>query len=346
VWVYGPGWDIFMAFSWVPVFCLSHVLISGSGPSSADLLREGVVLALLVSFLHQPLTFGLVYCDPQQFALHRRLFVIAPVVAVAVALWAAVSNLSVVIPVAALWNLQHTLQQRYGLQRIYAAKSGYGSARLDRAVAYVPMAAALFAVAAMPRITELVQRSGLDPMNARAVALLVRLRPASAWLLVAALVATAVVMTALLRQEWLARPAANPAKWLYQLSSLALVASLVFDPAAGFIAYVSAHSVEYAVVVYRTAERRYGRGEDAGRQRGLLQRVGRNAPGRIGFFGLIVLGAFAIHNSVHGVAFNAVLYSVGALHFTYDAFIWKLRKPAVARDFAVVRQTAPAAPAS
>ena len=30
-----------------------------------------------------------------------------------------------------------------------------------------------------------------------------------------------------------------------------------------------------------------------------------------------------------------VLYTVGVLHFLYDGFIWKLRKPAVAAGFAI-----------
>jgi hypothetical protein len=37
------------------------------------------------------------------------------------------------------------------------------------------------------------------------------------------------------------------------------------------------------------------------------------------------------------VAYDTVLYTVGALHFTYDSVIWKLRKPAVASSFAIAR---------
>jgi len=339
VWIYGAGWDLFVALCWVPVFLVWHLLLAGTGPSTDRLLQEGVVVALLVSFLHQPLTFGLVYGDGNQFALHRRLFAWAPVVAISVAVIAAAANLAIVIPVAAAWNLQHTLQQRYGLLRIYAGKSGYGSARLDRAFAYVAMTVALLAVAAMPRTASLVQRSGLDPMNARAVDLLVRLRPEALFLLLLAAVAMVVVIVALVRQERAAGSKANPAKWIYQISSLALVASIIIDPAAGFIAYVTAHSIEYGVIVYRTAERRYSVGRGPGAAT-FLGRVARTTPGRLVFFGGIAAIAFAVHGLVHGVAFNAILYSVGALHFTFDAVIWKLRKPAVSRDFAIRTATA------
>src|SRR6202035_2146148 len=180
VWVFGPGLDLVMSLCWVPVFLAAHVVTSGPGPASTHRLQEAVVLALLVSFLHQPLTFGLVYGDRSQFLQHRRLFVWAPVAAVTVAALAAINGWWVVVPIAATWNLHHVLQQRYGIQRIYAGKSRYGSARLDRAAVYVPMAAVLLAVAAMPATPALVTRSGLDPRNAGGVALLVHLRPVAA----------------------------------------------------------------------------------------------------------------------------------------------------------------------
>jgi hypothetical protein len=339
LWIFSPGLDFLVAWCWVPMFLVWHVLMSGRGPSADTFLREGVVVALAVSFLHQPLTFGLVYGDKRQVALHRPLFTWAPVVAVTVAVIAAVENLWIVVPVAAAWNLQHTLQQRYGLERIYAGKSGYGSARLDRALAYVPMTAVLFAVAAVPSTTGLVARSGLDPMNAGAVRLLVQIRPVATILLVAATIATGAVVALVVRQEVAAGSKANPAKWCYQLASLLLLGSIVIDPAAGFIAYVTAHAVEYGVVVYRTAERRYGHTTEV---ESFLDRVARSTAGRVAFFGGIVVAAWAARTFVHGDGFNALLYAVGALHFTYDAVIWKLRKPAVAETFAIpVRQPAP-----
>ncbi|HET6875818.1 MAG TPA: hypothetical protein VFH70_13615, partial [Acidimicrobiales bacterium] len=120
----------------------------------------------------------------------------------------------------------------------------------------------------------------------------------------------------------------NPVKLAYQLSSLILLAAVVVDPVAGLIAYVCAHAVEYAVVVDRTAKRRYGSGESVS----LLGRVAASGKGRVAFFGGILVAALAAHDFVHGSAYNALVYSVGALHFTYDAVIWKLRRPEVAKD--------------
>jgi hypothetical protein len=335
VWVFGAGFDLVISLCWVPIFLVAHVLTSDAGGAATDRLHEAVVLALLVSFLHQPLTFGLVYGDRRQFLQHPRLFVLAPIAALVFAALAAVNGWWVVVPVAAAWNLQHVLQQRYGIQRIYAGKSHYGSARLDRAVVYVPMVAVLLAVAAMPGTPALVIRSGLDPRNASGVGLLVDLRPVASIFLAIALLVTVIVLAAVVRQELAHGEQANVAKWLYQASSLGLLASVVFDPAAGFVAYVCAHAIEYAVVVDRTAKRRYGATTAAGNnllQPGVLGRVARGPTGRLAYFGVIVLGALALHALVHGAVFNTVVLSIGALHFSYDAVIWKLRKPAVARD--------------
>lgn len=339
VWIFGRRWDLLVSLCWIPVFVVAHVLVNVPGAAGATFLRDGVALALLLSFLHQPLTFGLVYGDPAQFGLHRRLFVAAPLAALAVAVVAAAEDLWVVVPLAALWNLQHTLQQRYGIQRIYAGRSGGGAARLDRAFAYVPMVAALAAVAASPATAALVTRSGLDPMNAGAVRLLTGLRPVAVGLLVVAAAATLAVVGATVRQEASAGAAANPAKWLYQASALALVTAVAVDPAAGFVAYVSQHAIEYAVVVDRTARRRYAAAPDDAPP-SVIGWFARRAPGRVAFFALIVLAALAVHGWVHGRSFNAVLYTVGALHFTYDAVIWKLRKPVVAKDFAIASSVA------
>src|SRR5689334_7168275 len=108
--------------------------------------------------MHQPLTLGFVYADGRHFAQRRWLFTVAPFVALVVALIAVHWNLWLAVPVAAVWNTVHTLQQRYGLSRIYSRKAGYGSALLDRAVFYTWMVAALLLVAANPSTTSLLSR--------------------------------------------------------------------------------------------------------------------------------------------------------------------------------------------
>jgi hypothetical protein len=335
-WIYGRGTDLFIAWCWVPVWFVGHAISAGHDD---DLLRRALGAAFLLSFMHQPLTLGLVYGDARQFNQRRRLFLWAPVVTVAVVWVALTSHLWVVIPIAAVWNTVHTLQQRYGLSRIYARKSGYGSAFLDRAVLYAWMGCAVVVVAASARTTALVRRIGLDGVNAGGVRLLTDARPVALLLLVPLAVWAVAVTAALVRQE-AGEVAPNRAKWGYQSSSLLLITALAVDPAAGFIAYVAAHAIEYFVVVYKTTASRYGmRAAAQPRPGGPLPWVARSAAGRVAALVAVAGLAFAAHARLNGEVYDGVLYTVGILHFLYDGFIWKLRKPAVASDFAIPEAT-------
>jgi len=335
VWIYGRGTDLLIAWCWVPVWLVGHAISSGHGAHSDDLLRRALAAAFLLSFMHQPLTLGLVYGDARQFNQRRRLFLWAPVVTVALVLVALTSHLWVVVPIAAVWNTVHTLQQRYGLSRIYARKAGYGSAFLDRAVLYAWMGCAVLVVGANARTTALVRRIGLDGVNAGGIRLLTDARPVALLLLVPVGVWALAVTVALIGQE-AGAVAPNRAKWGYQSSSLLLIVALAIDPAAGFIAYVAAHAIEYFVVVYKTTASRYGgRSPKETRPGGPLPWVARWAAGRVAALAVIAGLALAAHARLNGEVYDGVLYTVGILHFLYDGFIWKLRKPAVASDFAI-----------
>jgi hypothetical protein len=339
-WIFGAGPDLLIALCWIPLWLVGHRLAAGHGSHNDSLLRSAVAATFLLSFLHQPMTLGLVYGDANQFRQRRRLFLWTPPVAVIVITVAVVLHLWVIIPVAALWNTVHTLQQRYGLARIYGRKAGYGSARLDRVVLYAWMAAAVLLVAANPRTLGLVHRVSLDSVNAGGIRLLADARPWALLLLVPVGLVAVGVAAALAGQEYRqlgsSRAAtgvpANPAKWLYQASSLLLIVSIAVDPAAGFIAYVGAHAIEYFVVVYKTTETRYGRQRDGST---LLGRAAYRPTGRIACFAGVVGLAVVLHARLAGDVYNVVLYTLGVLHFLYDGFIWKLRKPAVAADFAI-----------
>jgi hypothetical protein len=357
-WIFGCRADLLISLCWIPLWLVGHRLVAGHGVHDDALLRAAVATTLLVSFLHQPLTLGLVYGDARQFDQRRRLFLWAPPVAVAVIVTAVVLHLWIVIPIAAIWNTIHTLQQRYGLARIYSRKAGYGSARLDRWVLYAWMVAAVLAVAAKPGIPGLVMRVSLDGVNAGGIRLLTDARPWALTLLVPAVLVSLGLVGAIIAQEVaqaarasaratveglpdqsgpgtdLAPPVSgvNPAKWLYQGSSLVLIASIAVDPAAGFIAYVGAHAIEYFVVVYKTTETRYGKTHDTST---VLGRAAYRPAGRVACFGAVIGAAVLTHARLGGDPYTVVLYTVGVLHFLYDGCIWKLRRPAVAADFAI-----------
>jgi hypothetical protein len=328
-WIYDAPSDLATALGWIPIFVVALVAVSIHG--DRDLLPPLVALALFASAMHQPLTLGLVYGDPDQRAAHRRLFRWAPLVVVGTVVAATQLTPLLVIPVAAAWNTVHTLQQRYGLCRIYSRRAGYGSARLDRSLLYSALGAALVFVASHGGIVDLVARAHLAGRNGAAVRDLAAIGTAVAWLLWPALLAVAALAVSWVRVEQRAGPSANPARWLYMGSSLALIAGIAVAPAAGFVAYLAAHTIEYVIVVHHTAVRR---GADPASRGAIARSSGR--PVLVGLGMLFVMLPVAVaHLVVSLETLSILLACVGALHFLYDGVIWKLRRPAVAQQFAI-----------
>ncbi len=339
-WIYGPGWDLLIALCWVPFFLAAHVLTVRHGVENDHILSNLFNAAFLLSLLHQPLTLALVYGDKNQFALRRKVFTWGPLGVIALISTALYLNLWIVIPIAATWNTIHTLQQRYGLSRIYSRKAGFGSIFLDRWTLYAWLVAAILVAGSTASTLAQLARVMLDSPNAAPVRDLASVRPYAVWLLVPAAVIAVVLLAGLVRQEAEHVEEANRAKWIYQGSSLVLIAAIAFDPLAGFIAYIASHAIEYFIVVYKTMESRYGRTPDRST---FLGRVARTTTGRVAFFAAFGLVVWAMDTKFNqwlpGRSYYITLYTAGMLHFWYDSFIWKLRKPAVAANFGI--QTAP-----
>ena len=350
-WLFDAPTDLAIAWCWVPFFVAAHLFTIRTGTAADLSVQRLLTWVLLASLLHQPLTLLLVYGDRHQFAQRRRLFVLAPLVAVVLIGVAVQLDLWVIVPIAAVWQNVHTLQQRYGLLRIYARKAGYGGQRLDRAVLFVPFVAVLALVALLPITAAQVARFGglLDADTASEVGLLSDARPALTALLVPLGVATVAVLVRYLRQERaaVADGQANPAKWSYLGSVLLLTASLPVDPVAGLIAIIASHAIEYGIVVMRTLRSRYGARPE---RTSLLSRLAGTTPRRWMLLA-VFLGAFwLLDDRMRDVlpwhTYLIALYTVGLLHFVYDAIIWKVRRPAVASGFGIPAQRTDQPPGS
>ena len=333
-WIYRARTDLLLALCWVPVFVAVHQLTTASSAASASLLRDVVSWTLVISLLHQPLTMLLVYGDAKQFDLRRRLFSWSPVVALVLVAFAVGLDLWIVVPIAAIWNTVHTVQQRYGLCRIYSRKSGYGSARLDRVLLFSWIGGAILIVGASAGTAHQLGRISLGSTNAQAVTTLTHIRPYAGWLLVPVGAVGLGVLAAIVRQEWRNRDRANHAKWLYQGATLVLIVGIAVDPLAGLVAWVFAHTVEYVIVVQRTMVTRYGATTDRS-PLGRLARGPRRWPLLVAFLGVFFFVDAVLQGRVPTHVYVTVIYTVGLLHFWYDGFIWKARKPAVAADFGI-----------
>ncbi len=326
-WIRRPAVDVALAAAWVPFALVVH-----SVEADTAALATVIGATFLLSFLHQPLTLPLVYGDPDQYALRPRLFTWSPLVfVVAVLVGLHVSFVSVAL-VAGAWNAEHTLLQRFGLTRIYGRKAGEESGTLERTMLVSWLVVTAMWIGADPATPARVVRLPIGDVNQSSVALLTDLRPFLVVLLVPAItVALAATVTWLGVERRRARTGtANPAKWLYVGMTAALFAWMVVDPVAGFIAYVGAHSVEYFVIVHHSLGTRYDDGSG-----GALGAVVRTRQGRRAFFAVyvaaLVLVVALLERFGTEQLYGFVVLVLGGLHVFYDGFIWKLRRPRVAR---------------
>ena len=328
-WIRGPYVDVANALAWVPFVLAAH-FVEGDR-AALNLLIAGV---LLLSFVHQPLTVALVYGDPQEYRLHRRLFTWAPLVLVAAIVIGQAVSLMLVAAVAGLWNAEHTLLQRYGLTRIYGRKVGDDHGGLERWMLQSWLLVVLAWVAVDARTPGFLARLNLGANNAGSVQALTSLRPLALVLLPPLAVTAGVLVVCWLRAEHRRGRAANPAKHLYLASTAVLFVLTLVDPIAGLAGYVAAHSIEYFMVVHGVLGKKYRTGVDGG----LLGRAVRARTGAAGFLaGYVVVIAAVLFASQAGTpsVVTVVFLTLGGMHLLYDGFIWKLRRAAVASSLNV-----------
>jgi hypothetical protein len=322
-WITNAVHDTAVAFIWVPFAVAAYVAL-GMGPA----LLTVVGVAFLISFAHQPLTLALVYADPAQRAAHRRLYRLAPfAVVIAIAIGLRVS-ITLVAIVAALWNAEHTLMQRFGIMRMYGRKAGDDHGRVEKAMLMLWLAVTVVVVSITADLERLVIRIGMGTTNRRGVEVLASLRPVALVVLV-----PLVIVAAIVTRRWTQLEAslgwANTPKCIYAAATAALLLTIMVNPIAGFAGYVSGHALEYFIVVHRSLRRRAATGDTSP-----VARVARSSSRRAALYiaYAVVVGALMIVTS-HlwgGQAYRLSLFFFGALHILYDGFVWKLRRPALA----------------
>ncbi len=325
VWIRGPVIDAVVAFAWVPVFVLGR-----SFADTPDRLAELTTAVLLVSFCHQPVTLPLVYGDVRERARHGVLLIAAPVLAV-LAVYAGLGiSLVLVGVVAAAWNAHHTLRQRYGLVRVYGRKVGQDDGEHEQALLLWWFGLVLLVSLAGHGLLERLASLPVGFLNHQIVDLLGVVQPVAALLALPVAVGAVVTTIRWWRLER-ARPQ-NRAKHLYLLGAAVAFAVAPFDPVAGFLAFMSAHSIEYVVVVAGTVRRRAV-------PRSMLDRIVRRPGGPVlflaGYIAVVLIVVALLRRVLPLQVFLATYLAVGVLHFVYDGMIWRLRRPEVAGTFAI-----------
>lgn len=323
-----------MALAWVP-FAGAALVWDGD----TERLKWLVAATLLFSVSHQPLTMPLVYADPHVMRSRPRVFLLSPLVVVFLVLIGLQLDPVVIAVVAGVWNAGHTLQQRYGITRIYGRKVGQSDGTIEHRLLWTMLLLALMVAAADRATPDRIASAGLGGHNQRGLDVLTDAAPMARVLAPLLALAAVGLLVQWCRQE-LTAVRVNPAKWLYLGSTTGLIALTMVSPLAGFVGYVGSHAAEYYLIVHNHLADRYpNAATDGGAP------LGRAVRARPGPLGLMLFYTAAVAGLIWGLrsfgtyeVYAFVFLSLGALHLFYDGLIWKLRRPEVARGFQISNQ--------
>jgi hypothetical protein len=324
-WIHGPVPDVLLGWCWLPV-----ALLVWACEPHPEVVHWLVGVILLVSFAHQPITLGLVYGDPVQRQAHRRTYLWAPLVAAALILIGLNISFTLVAVLAALWNAEHTLMQRYGVMRIYGRKAGDDHGRLEKPMLIAWLIAALLFIAAYVDLEGLIRRLGLGRSKAEGVRTLAPFHGPGAVLFWVA-VAVAAGLTVRWWRAERAHGGIGIPKLLYTLGTFGLVVTVMIDPLAGIAGYVAAHSIEYFGIVHSSLRTRR---DDAPVARA-ARTGGRRTVLYAAYLAAIVALVWITASPWDGQLYAFAVLFFGALHIFYDGFVWKLRRPAVAASLGI-----------
>lgn len=334
-WIANPFVDVpLLACGWLLVY-LPLLWIEARFGAHRDMAlyrRElgWVVLAvLLVNYVHRHYTFLLVYGDRAEFEKHKTAYLLWPLAALAVTaaslgfgFFALLAGLSVA------WTMYHTIAQKFGLLRVYAAKAGYGRRWVDLGFVWSWLALVVFVV-------YLRERSGVLPQFAFGRQVLALLEPHLALVEVGRYLALAAVIlftTLFLVDELRNRHRLSLGRVIFALSTVGLYALFFRSLVAAYIAFGFSHALEYVVFVNAFTRAKY---ERLPSNRSLVARAVRRywvvVPTVTAMLALFSYLGLRWDEKWFGV------YIVGSsfLHFVYDGLIWKVRKPDVAKPLQI-----------
>ena len=341
-----PGVDLTAyAFSWLVI--LVPLTLFTSRPAQAAMF----LLVIGLTFAHRHYTLPYVYLDRAIFAQFPKRFTWFPLVMLvgfvsAPFLWQTKARVvvAVVVFAAGVWNVWHVYMQKYGVLRLYAAKSGseIQSPRwVDRLLLFcwVPV----YLVWLGPSYRDQIA-TNFPTVESIALPLVDALSQWQGYLLVPAFGVVAMGVLVFVWHEWKTRKLRNaPRLWMAAGTTGLSASFLWFNPVHVFLAFAFSHAVEYMVFVWAFQRRRYRaplpHDPRLGRilRRPWLAYVGFTLAITVPylfarFWGYVIVPE-ATNPTFLGTTIErwAFYWSVfqSYVHFYYDGFLWKMRAPAV-----------------
>jgi hypothetical protein len=328
------------------------------------------VIVLTIGFVHRHYTLGYAYLDGEIFARHRRRFLCTPLIlgaaflATPVLLKASLPSgalsigdfrwpdtdlplkalVTAVVFGAGLWNIWHTLAQKYGILRIYTAK-----AQSQYEASVPPWVDRLFVLGWLPLIVSYVVPPFAEAIRAEfriahlfvepLVSWLVTAEPIAAPISAAFAIASSAIFTAF---EWRTHRFRNRPRLSMAIGIGSLWACFVLiDPIKVYLAFAFSHGLEYMVFVWAYQRRRYTRKRSP---KPVMARLLVHPGFAYSTYTLALAAIYVLLRDwqdfslwqlpsvrVGGMKLGAWIFYWGVfqslLHFYFDGFLWKTRQP-------------------
>jgi hypothetical protein len=283
-----------------------------------------VLVVFMVNYVHRHLTFALVYGDSEEFASRKITYLALPLFMLMITAGFVYFNVfTVLLTLSVMWTMYHSVAQKYGLTRIYSRKAGYGASWLDRAVIFSWFVYLVFALADKEKDT--LQNFSAGQTILEYIGDYVGLMGIISYVVLA----VALLFTAsYIATEYKNRDRMSIPKNLYVFSILFLYSIFLYDMVVGYIVFAFSHGIEYIAFVNMYVKKKY---EQRPTSRSLLSKASRNLWVYSGLFSLLMVSLCLVGMNYDKSAFATYIVGSSFLHFLYDGWIWKLRKPGVGK---------------
>jgi hypothetical protein len=283
-----------------------------------------VLVVFMVNYVHRHLTFVLVYGDREEFDSRKITYLALPLFMFIITAGFAYFNVfAVLLTLSVMWTMYHSVAQKYGLTRIYSRKAGYGTSLLDRAVIFSWFAYLVFALADKEKDT--LQNFSAGRTILEYIGDYVGLMGIISYVVLAVALLFTVSYIA---TEYENRHRISIPKNLYVFSILFLYSIFLYDMVVGYIVFAFSHGIEYIAFVNMYVKKKYRQNPTS---RSLLAQASRKLWVYSGLFSLLIISLCLIGMNYDKSAFATYIVGSSFLHFLYDGWIWKLRKPGVGK---------------
>jgi len=283
-----------------------------------------VLVVFMVNYVHRHLTFALVYGDREEFESRKTAYLVLPLIMAIITVgFVYFSVFAVLLTLSVMWTMYHSVAQKYGLTRIYSRKAGYGASWLDRAVIFSWFAYLVFALADKEKDTLHNFSAGQTILDH--IGDYVGLMGTISYVILAVALFFTIIYIA---TEYGNRHRISIPKNLYVFSVLLLYSIFLYDLVVGYIVFAFSHGIEYIAFVNMYIKKKYRQRPSS---RSFLAQASRKLWIYSALFSLLIISLCLIGINYDKGGFATYIVGSSFLHFLYDGWIWKLRKPGVGK---------------